>query len=88
MIMSTDLFSLITFVLISTFTPGLSNVSSASMGVLHGYKKTIHFQLGLAIAVFLMLLVSGWITTALRRFFPALESVLRYVGAGYILYLA
>jgi cysteine/O-acetylserine efflux protein len=30
-------------VLIASFTPGPSNISSASMGVLHGYKKTLNY---------------------------------------------
>jgi len=86
--MSTDFLSLISFILISTFTPGPANISSASMGVLHGYKKTFNYLLGLAAGVFFIMLVSGWITTALLRIFPVLEVVLHYVGAAYILYLA
>jgi cysteine/O-acetylserine efflux protein len=58
------------------------------MGVLHGYKHTLNYQVGLAVGVFLMMLLSGWISTTLLSIFPALEPALRYVGAGYILYLA
>jgi cysteine/O-acetylserine efflux protein len=86
--MSTQLFPLLSFILISTFTPGPSNISSASMGVLHGYKSTLNYQIGLAVGVFLMMLLSGWISTTLLSIFPALEPALRYIGAGYILYLA
>lgn len=86
--MAINLFSLLSYVLISTFTPGPSNISSASTGVLHGYKNTLNYQVGLAVGVFIIMLLSGWISTTLLGIFPALESVLRYVGAGYILYLA
>ena len=86
--MSTNLFPLLSFVLISTFTPGPSNISSASMGVLHGYKNTLRYQVGLAAGVFLVMLLSGWISTTLLSLFPALEPALRYIGAAYILYLA
>jgi cysteine/O-acetylserine efflux protein len=75
-------------VLISTFTPGPSNISSASLGVLHGYKNTLNYQAGLAAGVFFLMLLSGWIATTLLSIFPALEPVLRYAGAAYILYLA
>jgi cysteine/O-acetylserine efflux protein len=34
------------------------------------------------------MLLSGWLSTTLLEFFPALEPALRYIGAGYILYLA
>ncbi len=86
--MTTNLFPLISFVLISTFTPGPSNISSASLAVLHGYKNTLKYQAGLAAGVFLLMLVSGLLSGTLTRVFPAFEPVMRYIGAGYILYLA
>ena len=86
--MSASLFSVISYVLISTFTPGPSNISSASMAVLHGYKNTLKYQLGLAIGVFVLMFLSGWFSTILLNLSPALEPIMRYVGAGYILYLA
>jgi len=86
--MSTGFLPLLSYVLISTFTPGPSNISSASVAVLHGYKHTLRYQLGLAAGVFFIMAFTGWISTTLLRFFPLLEPVLRYVGAGYILYLA
>jgi len=86
--MSIDLFPLISFVIITTFTPGPANISSASMGVLHGYRKSLRFLLGLVSGLFVVMLLSGLISGTLLRFFPALEPILRYVGAVYILYLA
>ncbi len=86
--MSADLFPLLSYVLISTFTPGPSNISSASIAALHGYKNTLNYQGGLAAGVFFVMLLSGWISATLLAIFPAFELVLRYVGAGYILYLA
>jgi cysteine/O-acetylserine efflux protein len=58
------------------------------MAVLHGYKNTLKYQLGLAVGVFLLMLLSGWFSATLLNRFPALEPIMRYVGAGYILYLA
>src|ERR687892_75822 len=86
--MITTLFPLISYVLISTFTPGPSNISSASMAILHGYKNTLRYQVGLAFGVFLLMALSGWISTTLLNIFPALEPILRFLGASYILYLA
>jgi len=86
--MPPDLIPLLSFVLISTFTPGPSNIASASMGVLHGYKQTLSYQVGLAGGVFCVMLISGWVSSALLSIFPAFEPVLRYIGAGYMLYLA
>ena len=86
--MTTNLFSIISYVLVSTFSPGPSNISSASMAVLHGYKKTLGFQTGLAMGVFLLMVLIGWFSKTLLNIFPSLEPIMRYVGAGYILYLA
>lgn len=86
--MDLDLIPLLTFVLITTFSPGPANVSSASMGVLHGYRKSLGYFVGLGVGVFLMMLAGGWLSGALLAAVPALESVLRWVGAAYILYMA
>lgn len=83
-----SLIPLLSYVLISTFTPGPSNISSASVAVLYGYRNTLRYQMGLAAGVFLIMALSGWISTTLLHIFPVLEPVLRYAGAGYILYLA
>jgi cysteine/O-acetylserine efflux protein len=86
--MSIQFFPLLFYVIVSTFTPGPSNISSASSAVLHGYKSSLNFQTGLAAGVFLMMVLSGWISTELLKIFPAIEPILRYAGAAYILYLA
>lgn len=86
--MSGSLIALLSYVFVSTFTPGPSNISTASLAVLHGYRNTLKYQAGLAAGVFLLMFLSGWFSGALLKLFPALEPTLRYVGAAYILYLA
>lgn len=86
--MFSNLFPLLSFVLITTFTPGPSNISSASMGVLYGYRGSLKYLGGLSVGVFLMMLLGGLISGSLLSYFPSLESTLRYVGAAYVLYLA
>ncbi len=86
--MSANPLPMLSYILIATFTPGPSNIASASMGVLHGYRNTLKLQLGLAVGVLIGMLLSGWISTTLLSAFPVLEPVLRFAGAAYILYLA
>jgi cysteine/O-acetylserine efflux protein len=86
--MSGSLIPLLSYVFISTFTPGPSNISTASLAVLHGYKNTLKYQAGLAVGVFLLMFLSGWFSASLLDLFPVLEPILRYAGAAYILYLA
>jgi cysteine/O-acetylserine efflux protein len=83
-----DFLSLASFALITTFTPGPNNISSASMGILHGYRKTLNYLLGIISGFFLIMLLSGWISAALLNLLPNVEGVLRIVGAIYILWLA
>src|SRR5215831_13211769 len=83
-----DFFPTLSYVLISTFTPGPSNITTASAAVLNGYTRTLRFQAGLAFGVFVVMTLAGLISTTLLKAFPALEPILRYVGAAYILYLA
>ena len=58
------------------------------MAILHGYKNTLRYQAGLVAGVFLLMLLSGLLSTTLLKAFPAMEPIMRYVGAAYILYLA
>jgi len=78
----------ITFILISTFSPGPSNIASAAMGVLHGYRKTIPFLLGMVIGFLLLMSACAWASTTVLQIFPAIQPVVKYIGAAYILYLA
>ena len=82
------LLPLLSYVLISTFTPGPSNLSSSSLGVLYGLRRTLRYQAGLAVGVVVMMLAGALVSASLLRGLSALEPLLRYVGAAYILYLA
>lgn len=83
-----DLLPMLSYVFISSFTPGPSNLSSGSLGVLYGFRRTLAFQAGLALGVFAMMLTGGLVSASLLRWLPAVEPVLRWLGAAYILYLA
>jgi cysteine/O-acetylserine efflux protein len=85
---SVNISALFSFVLVTTFTPGPNNISSASMGVLHGYKNTLKYLLGIATGFFFVMLLCGWISTTLMKVSPSFETSLRFIGAGYILWLA
>jgi cysteine/O-acetylserine efflux protein len=86
--MTTSLLPILSYILISSFTPGPSNISSASLAVLHGYKNTLRYQVGLATGVFLLMFLSGLLSTTIVKLFPSFEPIMRHIGAVYILYLA
>ena len=79
---------LISFVIVTTFTPGPNNISSASMGVLYGYRKTVGYLFGIASGFFVVMVVCACLSGTLLRLVPAAEQYLRWIGAGYILWLA
>ena len=86
--MNPELLPLISFVLITTYTPGPNNISAASMGVLYGYKRTLPYMLGMVSGFFVMLTLSGLVSSFLLEQIPAFETILRIAGALYILWLA
>ena len=86
--MDINFFAFLPFVLITTFTPGPNNISSASMGVLYGYRDTLKYMLGIVTGFFLVMLLCGWTSTVLLKVLPSFETALRFIGAGYILWLA
>lgn len=83
-----NLGAFLTFVLITTFTPGPNNITSSSMGVLYGYRKSLKYISGIVTGFFGIMFLAGIISQTLYAIFPSLESVMRIVGAGYILWLA
>ncbi len=86
--MNSEFFALASFVVITTFTPGPNNISSASMGILYGYKRTLNYLAGIVTGFFLVMLICGWISATLREILPSFENILRVIGAIYILWLA
>ena len=85
--MTTSLIPILSYILISTFTPGPSNISSASLAVLHGYKNTLKYQAGLAAGVFLLMFLSGLLSTTVVRIFPSFEPIMRLWDPKSQLYL-
>ena len=86
--MAIDVIPLISFVLVTTFTPGPNNISSAAMGAAHGYRRTLTYLWGIAAGFFLVMLASAYLSSVLLHSMPFAERYLRWIGAVYILYLA
>jgi cysteine/O-acetylserine efflux protein len=86
--MPIDFAAALGFILISTYTPGPNNVSSAAMGALHGFRKTRNYLLGMTAGFFVVMLTCALASATVLHLFPGVETILRIVGAVYILYLA
>lgn len=79
-------FSLFAFV--TSVTPGPNNTMLLASGVNFGFTRSIPHILGISCGFFVMVLAVGFGLGALFEAYPVLYSVLRYVGAAYLLYLA
>jgi len=78
----------ISYVLITTFTPGPNNLMSMSNASRYGVRKSIHFNFGVFAGFFTLLMLSNLFSATLYRVIPAIKPIMTLLGATYILYLA
>ena len=86
--MNIDFMPLVVFVLVTTFTPGPGNITSAAMGMMYGYQRTFRFLMGIVAGYLMIMLLCAFLSSTLLRIIPTIEPILRLVGACYILWLA
>lgn len=86
--MHIDLMPLSVFVVVSTFTPGPGNITSAAMGMNYGYRRTLQFLSGIVVGFLLIMVLCASLSRTLLGIIPTIEPILRILGAGYILWLA
>ena len=81
-----NFFAFITYVVVTTFTPGPNNMMSMSNGLQDGFRKTLRFLAG----VFAILIGDGtgrYFEFALISFLPKARFWLNLLGTGYMIYL-
>ncbi|MBK5542663.1 LysE family translocator [Pseudomonas sp. TH05] len=76
------------FALVTSITPGPNNTMLLASGVNFGFNRSIPHILGISCGFFVLVLAVGLGLGAVFEAYPVLYSVLRYVGAAYLLYLA
>ena len=80
--------ALISFVVVTSFTPGPNNVSSMSLGISFGYRKSLLFLGGIAAGFVVVMLACAVVSAVLFRFLPSVEPYMKIVGSLYIVWLA
>ena len=78
----------IVFALSTLFTPGPNNVMLMTSGLNFGFGRTLPHMAGVTLGFGFMVLVVGLGLGAVFATYPALYTVLKFVGAAYLLYLA
>jgi threonine/homoserine/homoserine lactone efflux protein len=82
------LIALVVFGAVMAFTPGPNNVMVLSSGLTYGLRRTLPHIAGIAIGVSFMVAATGLGLGAIFIAYPVLQTVLKYAGIAYLVYLA
>ena len=82
------LLAFVTFVFVMFFTPGPNNIMLMSSGLTYGFRRTLPHMAGVTLGFAFMIASVGVGLGTVFIAYPVLESVLKYAGAAYLVYLA
>lgn len=83
-----NLMAFLSYILITTFTPGPNVIMSMSNAAKYGVKKSLPFNIGVFIGFTIIMVLSSIFSITLYTLVPSIKPVMSYIGAAYILYLA
>src|ERR1044071_6037159 len=87
--MSHSLFiAFVMFAAVMFFTPGPNNIMLLSSGLTYGFRPTIPHIVGVTIGFAFMVGAVGVGLGAIFIAYPVLQTILKYIGAAYLIYLA
>lgn len=75
------------YALVCIFTPGPNNITSSSLGMRVGYRRTLHFIGGVVTGFFCIMVTSGLLTELLVSAYDRIAIVLKVAGVAYLLWL-
>lgn len=76
------------FALVMFFTPGPNNIMLLSSGLTYGFRRTIPHIAGITIGFAFMVAAVGLGLGTIFIAYPVLQTILKYLGAAYLIYLA
>ncbi len=80
--------AVLSYALVSIFTPGPNNITSSSLGMRVGYPRTLRFIAGVVTGFFCIMVTSGLLTELLVSAYGQIALFLKVVGIFYLLWLA
>lgn len=87
--MSQPLFiAFVIFAVVMFFTPGPNNVMLLSSGLTYGFRRTLPLIAGVTFGVAFMVAAVGFGLGTIFIAYPVLQTILKYAGAAYLIYLA
>ncbi len=82
------LIAFIMFAAVMFFTPGPNNIMLLSSGLTYGFRRTIPHLVGIVIGFAFMVGAVGLGLGTIFIAYPVLQTILKYAGAAYLIYLA
>lgn len=82
------LYAFLAFMAVMYFTPGPNNVMLMSSGLTYGFRRTIPHILGVVLGFAFMIAAVGLGFGTVFLAYPILQTILKYAGAAYLIYLA
>lgn len=76
------------YAFVTSITPGPNNTMLLASGLNFGFRASVPHMLGINLGFSALVLASGLGLGSVFLMFPVLQTVLKYVGAAYLLYLA
>jgi len=82
------LIAFVMFAIVMSFTPGPNNIMLLSSGLTYGFRRTVPHVAGVSIGFAFMVGAVGVGLGAVFIAYPVLQTILKYVGVAYLIYLA
>src|SRR5246127_2255266 len=82
------LLAFIVFAMVMFFTPGPNNIMVLSSGLTYGFRRTMPHIAGVTIGFAFMVAAVGLGFGTVFLAYPVLQTLLKYAGAAYVIYLA
>ncbi|MGO4714498.1 LysE family translocator [Bradyrhizobium sp. 2TAF24] len=82
------LVAFVVFAVVALYTPGPNNVMLMTSGLNFGFRRTLPHVAGVAIGYAFLVGVIGFGLGAVFETWPVLQTVLKYAGCAYLVYLA
>lgn len=79
--------AVLSYALVSIFTPGPNNITSSSLGMRVGYPRTLCFIASVVTGFFCIMVTSGLLTELLVSAYGQIALFLKVVGISYLLWL-
>ena len=87
--MSQSLFiAFVVFAAVMFFTPGPNNIMVLSSGLTYGFRRTVPHIAGITVGFAFMVGAVGLGFGTIFIAYPVLQTILKYAGAAYLIYLA